>query len=109
MSKPACGWRLSATTPPSLHRRTTIRAQRRAHGESGLGSRGQDFPQGRRSTRFARTRLRLINPKEEEGKTRVTSQPTLPTVEAREQAAKYAIEGGNQTLARLEQHLVTRQ
>ncbi|MFP2958589.1 hypothetical protein ACLEPN_12260 [Myxococcus sp. 1LA] len=51
----------------------------------------------------------MINPKEEEGKTRVTSQPTLPTVEAREQAAKYAIEGGNQTLARLEQHLVTRQ
>jgi hypothetical protein len=47
--------------------------------------------------------------KDEAGKTRVTLQHTMPTVEAREQAAKYAIEGGNQTLARLEQHLATQQ
>jgi len=46
---------------------------------------------------------------DEGGKTRVRLQHTLPTVEAREQAAKYAIEGGIQTLTRLEQHLTAQQ
>ncbi len=51
----------------------------------------------------------VVTFKDEVGKTRVTLQHTMPTVEAREQAAKYAIEGGNQTLARLEQHLAPQQ
>jgi uncharacterized protein YndB with AHSA1/START domain len=51
----------------------------------------------------------VVTFQDEAGKTRVTMQHTLPTVEAREQAAKYAIEGGQQTLARLDQHLATRQ
>jgi uncharacterized protein YndB with AHSA1/START domain len=51
----------------------------------------------------------VVTFKDEAGKTRVTLQNTMPTLEAREEAAKYAIEGGNQTLARLEQHLATQQ
>ncbi|NVJ05929.1 SRPBCC domain-containing protein [Myxococcus sp. AM001] len=51
----------------------------------------------------------VVTFKDEAGQTRVTLQHTMPTVEAREQAAKYAIEGGKQTLTRLEQHLATQQ
>jgi uncharacterized protein YndB with AHSA1/START domain len=41
------------------------------------------------------------------GKTRVTHRLLLPTAEARHAAASYAIEGGNQTMERLAEHLKT--
>ena len=40
-------------------------------------------------------------------KTKVTLRARLPSKAARDAAAKYAIDGGNQTLARLDQHLAT--
>jgi uncharacterized protein YndB with AHSA1/START domain len=40
-------------------------------------------------------------------KTKVTLRARFPSKAARDTAAKYAIDGGNQTLARLDQHLAT--